>query len=239
MSAKEEKQDGQVVVDDPDAFARTRQLKAVFDARDQFLRVRKEVAWGVNNRSMTRSTAAKMVQTSLQELIMALEPLLLDAGDYRELLEEREYMIHDAELLERVPSLTEAISVAQREVNNRFGDYRGLTDSQGNIQPEHMTQSQQREIRMIAAEKMGRFSGVTLTGIRTFGARDIELAVRAGSSWVKQAPPVETSVEVFSDCQEAMSELGLGFEIAEEEQQSRVTDELLREVEGWRKQHDI
>jgi len=194
MSLEEDTDNTPIVVDDPDDFARTRQLKAVFDARDQFLQVRKEVAWQIGRKTMTRPTAATLVQTSLHE----------------------------------------AMSVAQLEANRRFGDFRGLQDTSGNIQAEQLSPAQRREIRLLGAQKMGLFEGVTLNGIRTFGAQDIELAIRSGNSWVRQAPPVETSVEVFSECQSAMSELGLGFDIAEEEQQTRVTRDLLDEVEGWR-----
>jgi len=237
MSLEEDTDNTPIVVDDPDDFARTRQLKAVFDARDQFLQVRKEVAWQIGRKTMTRPTAATLVQTSLQELIMALEPLLLDAGGYDALLEEKEFVIPDAERVERVPSLHEAMSVAQLEANRRFGDFRGLQDTSGNIQAEQLSPAQRREIRLLGAQKMGLVEGVTLNGIRTFGAQDIELAIRSGNSWVRQAPPVETSVEVFSECQSAMSELGLGFDIAEEEQQTRVTRDLLDEVKGWREKN--
>lgn len=206
-----------VVVEDPEDYARTQQLKAVFDARQQFITLHGDFSWQNGARGKQSRRGASVVFTALQEFIMAVTPLLSAAGTHEDLLENKEYHVPGTATVNQIPSFEQAQSVAQYEMKQRFGDYYGLQDNNGQIRGDRLNRQQRQEIRMIAAQNLGLFSGVTLEGIRVFAEKELQLAVPRGNGWVTQAPPIETSVNVFTDCQQALSELGLGFDLTENE----------------------
>lgn len=233
----------EVVAEDPEGYAQTEQLRAVFEARKQFFRVRRQAREHTlalnrgSNRAVVPSVTpdgAFQIFTALQEVVLAVEPLLAATGEHETLLEKEPFEIPNAELIDNIPTFREAEKIVPRELDKNFGHLEAIKDSKGNIKPRELSERQRRRLRMSAARKKDLFGGVTLEGIRVFGTREIVLAVPRGKSWSAQAPPAETSIEVFSRCQRELSELGLGFDLSEEEQQSRVDIELLEEVQEWR-----
>jgi len=74
-----------IVVNDPEDFAKTRQLKSLFDDRDKFVKSR-EMA-----QEEARHKAAGPIFHNLQDYIMAAEPLLRSSEKGEEVLNERTY----------------------------------------------------------------------------------------------------------------------------------------------------
>lgn len=206
----------EVVVDDPEGYARTQQLQAVFRARDQFLRVRRRVQHQTPANQAVGQDGVSDIFTALQEMVLAVEPLLMATGEHDDLLETDPFVIEGVELVDRIPGFEEAREVSMWEYREMFGDKLALQDANGRVDPARVSDVDKRRIRMTAAVKQGLFSGVTIEGLRPFGTRDLKIAKPYGDYWRVQSPPVETSVDVFSRCQEAMSGLGLGFDLTED-----------------------
>lgn len=211
-------EDTEIVVDDPEGYARTQQLQAVFRARDQFLRVRRRVLHQTPAHQNPGQDGVSDIFVAVQEMVLAVEPLLMATGEHDDLLETEPFVIDGVELVQRIPGFEEARKVARREAQEMFGDKLGIQDNSGRVDPELISDADKRRIRMTAARKQGLFSGVTIEGLRPFGTRDMKIAAPYSDFWRVQAPPVETSVDVFSRCQQAMSGLGLGFDLTEDKQ---------------------
>lgn len=75
----------QIVVDDPEDFAKTRQLKTIFDAADDFIQARDDVE------GMEGPKSSKIVFRKLQDFAMSTQPLLASTELGQEILEERTY----------------------------------------------------------------------------------------------------------------------------------------------------
>lgn len=233
----DESEQPDLVVEDPEGYARAQQLRAVFRARDQFLRVRRRVKHNTPSRQDVPLDGVSDIFTAVQEMVLAVEPLLVATGEHERLLSQEAFTIANAGREQQIPSFERSRSIASAHARRRFDNLLGVQDDQGRVDPDALPLAERRALRMTAARKRGVFDGVTIRGIRPFGTRDLKVAVPYRSHWRRQAPPVETSVEIFSRCQQAMSDLGLGFDIEEEEHASKVDDDLLEEVADWRREN--
>lgn len=81
----------QIVVDDPEDFAKTRQLRAIFDARDDYFDARKEANKKHQNGDFDFPRKNSHIFSHMQHFAMALEPLLITYEEGKEIWEEREY----------------------------------------------------------------------------------------------------------------------------------------------------
>lgn len=83
----------QIVVDDPEDFAKTRRLRAIFDARDDYVDARREANREYEHGSFGFSEKNKFIYRHMQDFAMACEPLLQSHEDGEEILDERPYSI--------------------------------------------------------------------------------------------------------------------------------------------------
>ena len=91
----------QIVVDDPEDFAKTRQLRAIFDARDDYIQARREANEAHDrNGGLSFKDMNAHIFRHLQDFAMSAEPLLLGFDDGKQLWEDKEYRI-DAAVCER------------------------------------------------------------------------------------------------------------------------------------------
>jgi len=87
--------DGQpkIVVDDPEDFAKTRQLRAIFDARDEYIQARRDANRDREDREIGFVQKNKRLFRYMQDFAMAAEPLLKSYDDGKELWREQTYSI--------------------------------------------------------------------------------------------------------------------------------------------------
>jgi len=87
----------QIVVDDPEDFAATRQLRAIFDARDDYVQARRDANDAHDDSGgMSFPQMNAYIFRYMQDFAMAAEPLLLSYDDGRELWEEQQYGIESS-----------------------------------------------------------------------------------------------------------------------------------------------
>lgn len=87
----------QIVVDDPEDFAKTRQLRAIFDARDDYIAARREANEAHDQKGgLSFKDMNAHIFRHLQDFAMAAEPLLMSNDDGQELWEDKEYRIDAA-----------------------------------------------------------------------------------------------------------------------------------------------
>ena len=82
-----------IVVDDPEDFAKTRQLRAIFDARDDYIDARREANKAKEDGEIGFARRNSHVFRYLQDFAMTMEPLLKSHDKGREIWTDREYGI--------------------------------------------------------------------------------------------------------------------------------------------------
>lgn len=83
----------QIVVDDPEDFAATRQLRAIYDARDDYVAARRDANDAHDKGDMSFSKMNGYIFRYVQDFAMAAEPLLRSYEEGQELWEQQEYGI--------------------------------------------------------------------------------------------------------------------------------------------------
>jgi hypothetical protein len=81
----------QIVVNDPEDFAETRQLRSIFDARDDYIQARRDANDAHEAGKMSFSKMNSCIFRYVQDFAMAAEPLLLSHDAGQELWEEQQY----------------------------------------------------------------------------------------------------------------------------------------------------
>lgn len=104
----------QIVVNDPEDFAETRQLRSIFDARDDYIQARRDANDAHDAGKMSFSKMNSYIFRYVQDFAMAAEPVLLshDAGE--ELWEEQQYGV-ESDFVEHkeLASLDEGLKLLQ------------------------------------------------------------------------------------------------------------------------------
>jgi hypothetical protein len=112
----EQPQQQQIVVNDPEDFAKTRQLKSIFDARDDFIESREVVE------ELKQPKAAVHIFRHLQDFLLATEPLLRSTETGKEILEERTYSTDTRFVAKRdLCSFNEAKRVLKESARDELG----------------------------------------------------------------------------------------------------------------------
>lgn len=83
----------QIVVDDPEDFAQTRQLRSIFDARDAYIEQRQQANMMHEQEGLRWTKMNRHIFRYLQDFAMSVEPLLLSHERGREIWTEKEYSI--------------------------------------------------------------------------------------------------------------------------------------------------
>lgn len=83
----------QIVVDDPEDFAKTRQLRAIFDARDDYIDARRKANRAKEDGEISYTAKNKRIFRHMQDLALSMSAMLKSHELGREIWNEREYGI--------------------------------------------------------------------------------------------------------------------------------------------------
>jgi hypothetical protein len=231
-----------IVVDDPEDYAKTRQLRSIFDARDDYIKARRKANQAYEEGELDFPERNKRVFRHMQELAMTMGPLLKSYDYGREIWTEHEYGVEDdfvdaSDLASFDEAMQEAKSGAAdlsiQELNQLIERIKELRE--GPYQLHSGRGSRERQRLRIAATDWGW----TTTGVRSLLSGTPRLAFvlkNNENSFGETAPPQSVSDQVFQDLQDFIREIGLGVQFSEE-QTTKIDDDLVDEVDTWRQKN--
>ena len=251
----------QIVVDDPEDFARTRQLRAIFDAADDYIQTRRDANRAHEDGDIGFPEKDRRIFRYLQDLAMRMEPLLKQYDAGQEIWTEREYKVDDKKLVAKggIPDFVDAVRYCESIVENadqidhdaaelreatRLLDQ--LPDDDDHTRSHAAPGGRRRSQRQIG----GRVSTSIKNDVRQFatdwgwrvsgleslvdGTPTLEFYNPSRHPYVHTTvPPQDVSDAAFRDLQDFLREVGLGVQF-DETQQTKIDDDLLKEVDQWR-----
>jgi hypothetical protein len=235
-----------IIVDDPEDFAKTRQLRAIFDARDDYIDARREANRAYEDGEIQMPQKNRHVFRYLQDLAMTMEPLLKSYDAGREIWDETTYGV-DSNFCatDDLPDFEDARDILRGTVSNLPADGDGSRAKQllekyndvfeGRYGGSRKEQTVKADIRTHAASW-----GWEVQGLGALIQKDHRLKYRLkdpgrdffGSTSV----PQRISDDAFRDLQDFIRSIGLGVQF-DTEQQTKIDDGLLEEVDEWRRQN--
>lgn len=266
-----------IVVDDPEDFARTRQLRSIFDARDDYIQARRKANRLYEDGDIRYPARNKRIFRHMQDLALSMSSLLQSHDTGREIWNEREYGIdHSFIAKSELKSFKESVRFCQTIVQDAdvqqmqqmseqtgftgdatgmFEDdvaraaelldklpgddaddshpafQRGMLSYVGRPVGERIRKDIKEDFRIFASDW-----GWKVTGLKNLINTTPALSYSANkdsNNFPTTAPPQQVSDAVFQDIQELISDLGLGVQFGSE-QQTKIDDDLLEEVDEWR-----
>jgi len=209
-----------IVVDDPDQFSRTRQLRSIFDARQDFVDVRRESRNLLQRHEITPCQKNQRLYRALQDFVILVQPVLGNSTEGKAVLDERVFEAKNCCRLGQLPTKAELKEM----------DIPGQTMR---VQKMH----QVRKLQQTVGEEKDLFTGVQWTGANSLINETGLLAIPQRSGELLVTPPRERLlVRVFQSLTSAMGSVGLGVDTSEE-QQTKIDEDLLKEVDQWRRQN--
>ena len=118
----------QIVVDDPEDMAKTRKLRSIFDAADDYIEARREANELHDAGKMDLSMKNRHIYRHMQDFAMQLEPLLISYDEGTEIWEERSYGIEDkpfvasGELLSADEAVSEYVDFVDHRLSGQITD---------------------------------------------------------------------------------------------------------------------
>jgi len=218
-----------IVVDDPEDFARTRQLRSIFDARDKYVETRRSANRKYENGDMEFSTKNSRIWGYMQDFAMAVEPLAKQHEKGRYIFEEKVYKVDSWAKKKNKVDVKQAYQFCEKNAPEIVDK---VNRSRSNSPFGRLT-GEETDIMVWAATK----KGVNFRGVQSMVKRTPSLLYFSNMERIETSePPQELSDEVFRDLNAVLDDVGLGFEI-QESQQTKIDDDLMREVNEWRKQN--
>jgi hypothetical protein len=210
----------QIVVDDPDQFSRTRQLRSIFDARQDFVDVRRESRNLLQRHEITPRQKNQRLFRALQDFVILVQPVLGNSTEGKAVLDEQ---IFEAEGCCRLTQLPTKAELKEMEI----------PEQTMRVQKTH----QVRKLQQKVGKEQNLFTGVQWTGANSLINETGLLAIPQRNGEVFVTPPRERLlVRVFQSLTSAMGSVGLGVDTSEE-QQTKIDEDLLKEVDQWRRQN--
>ena len=269
-----------IVVDDPEDFAKTRQLRAIFDARDDYIQARRAANRAQEDGELSLMQKSKRIFRHMQDFAITIEPLLKQYDAGREIWTETEYSLNGkVTTAGEVKSFTEGIAYAEQIIQNAdkikqsaeeteytddadslFGDdldearrllsklpsenedYDSSHPAFTHTTLGHLKQNPGAEdVKGSIKEEFRDFAtswGWSVTGVKSLVERTpkVEFATTQTNTYKTTAPPQQISDAAVRDMQDFMREIGLGVQF-DEEQQTKIDDDLLHEVDEWRQKN--
>lgn len=230
-----------IVVSDPEDFARTRQLRSIFNARDHFIEERRRAEQAAQDGELSAPQKRKRVYQAMQDLVIAIEPLIHEHEDSDWYLAEKEYQIPGACWRSDIPDKEQLAQVVPEEYQKqqRIAKRGPMGSTMNNV---NLSDEQLSSLRQSAASALGLFDEpLIINGMQTVAQDVIDVVYpyseRIGRSSRSRlhvsAPKTHFAVQVFRDCQTILTDVGLGVELREEQQQTKITDDLIKEVQQW------
>ena len=275
----------QIVVDDPEDMAKTRKLRSIFDAADDYIEARREANELHDAGEISFATKNKHIYRYMQDFAMQLEPLLISYDEGTEIWEERTYRIEDkrfvaaAELLSAEEAVSAYVNLVDQQLSGAVtdDDLRIILEIadldvpvdrlKQEIEEMRPAETQPRQQPSPDAERIvsvikslsrpsswvstrdDKFSnnlresftdwGWEVEGLRHLIDDIPKLAYPKGghkNEFGHTAPPQEVSNAAYRDMQGFLDDIGLGIRF-DEEQQTKIDDDLLKEVNDWREEN--
>lgn len=237
-----------IVVDDPEDYARTQQLRAIFDSRRQYRDVRSDASDAQKAGEISKAHRDRLVFDALQELIFEIEPLLKEHDEGTNLWYNREYQCKQpATIPQKTVSFKQAVSMLSIEQITSLLPSHSYTV----IYPDESDEQEEPTI-----EFGGGGPGVTglnesnkqtlqhaatdLGTAKLIGLKDVADGVvwafknRGREAFRRGRPSVAVSDAVYRDCAQFIQDIGLGVDLEEQTNQTKITDDMIEEVEQWR-----
>jgi len=234
-----------IIVDDPEDFAKTRQLRAIFDARDDYIDARREANRQMEEGKIDFSDRNRRVFRHLQDLAMTMEPLLKSYDAGREIWDEHTYGVDGSfcdpddmpsfdtakhRLKSKLAELPgEGEGTKAKQLLERYEDARYSVAMSG-----PSIKSTQADIRAYETSW-----GWQVQGLGRLIEKTHRLKCRATNSRkpFKLTPPTQQICDAaFRDLQDFIRQIGLGVQF-DSEQQTKIDDGLLEEVDEWRRKN--
>jgi len=194
-----------IAVADPDNFARTRQLRSIFDARKNFIETRRNARALMQKEEIKKPKKNDRIYRALQDFIVLIQPVFLQDPAGRQLLEEEKIVVSGCCLPTELPeSDDERLARRQKAIAQEKGVFDG--------------------------------PGLYFNGAASIINSEQRVIYPTSTELMKCLPRERFSFRVFGRIQKIMSDVGLGVDTSEE-QQTKITDDLLKEVDQWRKQN--
>jgi len=221
MSQRQPDRDGddgpRIVVEDPEDFARTRQLRSVFDARDDYVKTRKKTGDAFRAGSISIMDRWEEMQDELTSLIMQLEPLMMRT-------ESGQHLLHDEKF--SFPRMCWRYELPQVQDVKDMDAFDELPSSWG---------SEYKVKRFIYDEFGPEDRALDFEGLLKFTEQvTIAYPDQKHRKWITGTFSKQLQDEAYRRCLDYIQEIGLGLDTDQAEQQTKVDDDLLDEVEEWR-----
>lgn len=233
-----------IVVDDPEDFAKTRQLRAIFDARDEYIDARRDANRQMEKRKIKFPDRNRRVFRHLQDLAMTMEPLLKSYDAGREIWEKNTYGVESRFCAKKnLLSFERAKQRVEKAVSEPPSEKVGakmqrLLDDYEEAKYGGMAMGslgeKQADIRKAATDWGWHVQGLGSLIERTHTLR--YSTKQKGKSFESTPPPQEICDAAFRDLQDFIRQIGLGVQF-DTEQQTKIDDGLLEEVDEWRRQN--
>lgn len=236
-----------IVVDDPEDFAKTRQLRSIFDARDDYIDARREANRLCEDGELHHTDRNRRIFRHLQDLAMTVEPLLKSYDAGREIWEESVYSL-DGNFV--AADDLWSFEEAYRDIESKSGesDRRSAPKTRGDkllkkYQDEKQSQSYtitngldkiKAEMRVYVTSWGWEVEGLGELIRRTHRLKYCKTLRK--NDFGTTTPPQRVSDAAFRDIQDFIREIGLGVQF-DTEQQTKIDDDLLKEVDTWRQQN--
>lgn len=236
-----------IVVDDPEDFAKTRQLRSIFDARDDYIDARRDSNRLYEEGELSHTKRNRRLFRHLQDLAMTMEPLLKSYESGEEIWEDAIYsddgtFVAAASLASFDEALNEIESIAKssrqsaqgvKKAQELYEQYQqekqnGSFTYSGNLD------EVKAKMRVYSTDWGWRIQGLGNLIKRTHKLKYVKNLRK--NKFGTTAPPQEVCDAAFRDLQDFIRDIGLGVQF-DTEQQTKIDDDLLEEVDTWRQQN--
>ena len=234
-----------IVVDDPEDFAKTRQLRSIFDARDDYIDARRDANRQMEEGKIDFSDRNRRVFRHLQDVAMTMEPLLKSYDAGRQIWEENTYGVDSSFCApEDIPSAEAAKKTLKSQVEELPAEGKGTKARELLEKYDEARYSVSMSGPGIKSTESEMRAFVTSWGWEVQGlGRLIEKthplkyrSTNSRKSFGMTPPTQQISDAAFRDLQDFIRQIGLGVQF-DEEQQTKIDDDLLEEVDEWRRQN--
>jgi len=234
----------QIVVDDPEDFAKTRQLRSIFNARDDYIKARRDANRLWEDRELDWPSKNRRIFRHLQDLAMTMEPLLKSYDSGREIWHENTYGVDRRVVAaSELASFDDAIAKLKNQIRANeasdealrlFKRYKRNQKEKRNRFGLSSSDKTTAEIRIWATDWGWKVQGLGELIERTHTLKFPNN--RAKNEFGTTAPLPEVSDAAFRDLQDFIRDIGLGVQF-DTTQQTKIDDDLLKEVDQWRQEN--
>jgi hypothetical protein len=232
-----DEQQPKIVVDDPADFAKTRQLRSIFDAVDDYIQARRDAKRAREDNEIDFETMHGRIFRYAQDLAMTMEPLLKSSEEGRSIWTQRTYQLSGAVRKSELLGFEKAYHRCQRLAEDGDADAADAVESWEKLEDSgfsHRKDEVKNQVRTVATDW-----GWSVEGAESLVKRTPKLVYpQSTSRGVKfeYAPPADViSDRLFRDLQDHLRQMGLGVSF-DTEQQTKIDDDLLEEVDEWRQE---